>query len=80
MNTNDAGASPVEPTVRRSPEPTRTPHGFAFGAADVSAGASDERGNVWICVKGKRAKLTVHVTPSGLLRVWMNGMQVLTTK
>lgn len=75
-----AVAGPVQPTVRRSPAPTRTPHGFAFGAADVSADASDERGNVWIGIAGKRAKLTVHVTPSGMLRVWMNGMQVLTTK
>ena len=75
-----AVAGPVEPTVRRSPAPTRTPHGFAFGAAEVSAEASDERGNVWIGIDGKRAKLAVHVTPSGMLRVWMNGMKVLTTK
>lgn len=78
--TQPAVAGPVEPTARRSPAPTRTPHGFAFGAADVSADAGDERGNVWIGIAGKRAKLTVHVTPSGMLRVWMNGMQVLTTK
>ena len=82
MNSTEQPAvgSSVEPLVRRSPDPTRTPHGFVFGAADVSADASDELGNVWIGIAGRRAKLTVHVTPSGMLRVWMNGIQVLTTK
>lgn len=84
MSTEDsrpAVVGQVEPSVRRqSPKPTRNAHGFVFGAADVSADASDERGNVWVGVTTKKARISVHVTPSGLLRVWMNGMQVLTTK
>ena len=54
--------------------------GFTFGAARVSAAATDERGYAFILVDTKRAAINVQVTPSGLLRVWMNGMQVLATK
>jgi hypothetical protein len=81
MSSENPGAvgSQVERAVRR-PVPKRTEHGFAFGAAEVSADAADDRGYAFIGVKTKRARISVHVTPSGLLRVWMNGMQVLTTR
>jgi hypothetical protein len=70
MNTVKTGAKPAPLT--------RTLHGFAFGAAAVTADASDERGNAFVGVWTPRAKLSVHVTPTGLLRIVLNGKRIAT--
>lgn len=56
--------------------PKMTDSGFLFGPARVSASASDNGGNVWVGVASKRASISVHVTPSGQLRVWKDGKKV----
>ena len=67
-------------TKKPAPQPKRSPHGFDFGIATVTAMTSDERGNAHIGIETPKAKIIVHVTPTGLLRVWVNGMQMAAKK
>lgn len=58
-------------------DPIRTEHGFRFGVAKVQAVAKTERGNYVISISTKRhGFLAVHVTPTGLMRIWTNGKRI----
>jgi hypothetical protein len=53
----------------------RTMSGFEFGAATVEAFTHDKRGNV-IGVTTPRDSLQVFVTPTGKIRLFLNGAEV----
>lgn len=46
----------------------RTPHGIRWGVTDVSC-ACEHRGHIVLHVTTPRQRLSVRVTPSGLIRV-----------
>jgi hypothetical protein len=61
--------------------PSRTPHGFKFGAADVSALCSDSnKGWTMTRIETPKAKVDVYVTKTGKTRVYFNGLEVATGK
>ncbi|HCZ48005.1 MAG TPA: hypothetical protein DCZ11_03250 [Gammaproteobacteria bacterium] len=57
-----------------------TPYGFRFGAALVERCMEVSRGAVVITVKTPKCSLDLYVTKTGKVRVFMGGMEVLTTK
>jgi len=52
-----------------------TKYGFNYGAADVERLVSDN-GRVLIGIKTPRRKLQVHVTKTGLIRVWLGDTEL----
>jgi hypothetical protein len=60
------------------PEAKRTEYGFQFGAAKVECLASDEKkGYVYIGLETPKHKFQFYVTKSGKVRIYTNGMEVL---
>ena len=50
-------------------EVVETRYGFEWGPLTVERITDDYRFGVFICVSGKREKVDIRVTPSGLVRV-----------
>jgi hypothetical protein len=59
--------------------PKRTPYGFEFGSADVSA-CAQHRGTTIVRVKTPKATIDVYVTKTGKARVYFCGLEVVTGK
>jgi hypothetical protein len=60
---------------------TRTEYGFKYGAADVECLASDlKRGWVAIGVKTPKMNLQIYVTKTGKTRLYVNGLEMVSSK
>ncbi len=65
----------TEPILKRSE------HGFDFGAAKVEALASDKKsGWVMVGVTTPKMRVQVYVTKTGKTRVYVNGLELVTSK
>lgn len=65
---------------RTAAEPECVDFGSVCGSARVYLLPPRKCGDAYTIIKTPKAEIKVRVTPTGLLRVYMNGMRVLTTK